>query len=188
LIVPNAEEGIEYEVRRFKGTFGLKNEFTGVGIETDAAWDNITDGEFITQNNKIVDKNNSYSPGRRCYRHHKRAMGGGQRQRRIPSAAREGSRNWTVFGEFRRFSSASLRGKQLIVIPHHCFGYLPSVQDLLRKSLHREYYDKHEGSFAGAPESVVQGHLQHCVETIRQTIMCHGDISLLTYNWVEGRE
>lgn len=60
--------------------------------------------------------------------------------------------------------------------------------DLLRKSIHREYYDKHEGSFAGAPEAVVQGHLQHCVETLRQTLMCHGDISLLTYNWVEGRE
>lgn len=60
--------------------------------------------------------------------------------------------------------------------------------DLLRKSIHREYYDKHEGSFAGAPEAVVQGHLEHCVETLRQTLMCHGDISLLTYNWVEGRE
>lgn len=60
--------------------------------------------------------------------------------------------------------------------------------DLLRKSLHREYYDDHEGSFAGAPENVVQGHLEHCVETLRQTIMCHGDISLLTYNWVEGRD
>ncbi|KAL1967380.1 hypothetical protein VTN77DRAFT_3165 [Rasamsonia byssochlamydoides] len=60
--------------------------------------------------------------------------------------------------------------------------------DLLRKSLHREYYDKHEGSFAGAPEAVVQGHLEHCIETLRQTLMCHGDISLLTYNWVKGRE
>ena len=60
--------------------------------------------------------------------------------------------------------------------------------DLLRKSLHREYYDKHEGSFAGAPEHVVQGHLEHCVETLRQNIMCHGDISLLTYNWVDCRE
>ena len=29
---------------------------------------------------------------------------------------------------------------------------------------------------------------EHCVETLRQTLMCHGDISLLTYNWVEGRE
>lgn len=59
--------------------------------------------------------------------------------------------------------------------------------DLLRKATHREYYDKHEGSFAGAPENIVQGHLQHCVEMLRQTLMCHGDISLLTYNWVEGR-
>ncbi|KAE9374151.1 hypothetical protein N431DRAFT_464439 [Stipitochalara longipes BDJ] len=57
--------------------------------------------------------------------------------------------------------------------------------DLLRKSIHREYYNEHEGSFAGAPEAVV---MEHCVETLRQTLMCHGDMSLLTYNWVEGRD
>lgn len=32
-------------------------------------------------------------------------------------------------------------------------------QDLLRKRIHREYYDQHEGSFAGAPPRVVEGHL-----------------------------
>lgn len=28
----------------------------------------------------------------------------------------------------------------------------------------------------------------HCVEMLRQTLMCHGDMSLLTYNWVRGRD
>ncbi|KAJ5761269.1 hypothetical protein N7520_008425 [Penicillium odoratum] len=60
--------------------------------------------------------------------------------------------------------------------------------DLLRKNIHREYYDKHEGSFAGAPKRVIEGHLEHCIETLRQMLMCHGDISLLTYNWVAGRD
>jgi hypothetical protein len=60
--------------------------------------------------------------------------------------------------------------------------------DILRKSLYREYYNKHEEAFISTPESVVQEHLEHCVEMLRQTIMCHGDTSLLTYNWVQGRE
>ena len=29
---------------------------------------------------------------------------------------------------------------------------------------------------------------EHCVEILRQTLMCHGDMSLLTYNWVQGRD
>ncbi|KAF2722905.1 hypothetical protein K431DRAFT_220920, partial [Polychaeton citri CBS 116435] len=60
--------------------------------------------------------------------------------------------------------------------------------DLLRKNIHRKYYDNHEESFVGASPRVIEGHLEHCVETLRQNIMCHGDISLLTNNWVEGRD
>lgn len=33
-----------------------------------------------------------------------------------------------------------------------------------------------------------QSCLEHCVEILRQTLMCHGDITLLTYNWVKGRQ
>jgi hypothetical protein len=43
--VPDAENGVEYHVQRFKGSFGLQSPFTGVGPEVDAAWDNITDGK-----------------------------------------------------------------------------------------------------------------------------------------------
>lgn len=34
----------------------------------------------------------------------------------------------------------------------------------------------------------MSGHSMHCVEMLRQTLMCHGDMSLVTYNWVRGRE
>lgn len=34
-----------------------------------------------------------------------------------------------------------------------------ALQDLLRKSIHREYYDEHESSFAGAPQHIIEGHL-----------------------------
>jgi hypothetical protein len=53
--------------------------------------------------------------------------------------------------------------------------------DLLRKVTFREYYYE-EGSFTDDH----QKHLEHCIEELRQSLMCHGDMSLLTYNWVEG--
>ncbi|KAG1787771.1 uncharacterized protein HD556DRAFT_1407595 [Suillus plorans] len=29
-------------------------------------------------------------------------------------------------------------------------------------------------------------HLDHCIEMLRQNIMCHADVTMLTYDWVEG--
>ena len=43
--VPGWQDGVEYEVQRFKGNFGLQSPFTGVGPEVDAAWYNLTDGK-----------------------------------------------------------------------------------------------------------------------------------------------
>lgn len=43
--MPGWQDGVEYEVQRFKGSFGLQSPFTGVGPEVDAAWYNLTDGE-----------------------------------------------------------------------------------------------------------------------------------------------
>ncbi|KAI1503730.1 hypothetical protein F5X99DRAFT_406730 [Biscogniauxia marginata] len=149
--LPDAEQGVEYEVQRFRGSFGLKTPYTGIGPEVDAAWDNITDGP-------------------------------------VGGAIGITKEQWEAVNEYHEYPV-------LLDKDHGTGQYLASLDvfhqlhcvDLLRKSLHREYYDKHEGSFAGAPESIVQGHLEHCVETLRQTLMCHSDISLLTYNWVEGR-
>ncbi|KAG2074413.1 hypothetical protein BDR04DRAFT_955064, partial [Suillus decipiens] len=28
----------------------------------------------------------------------------------------------------------------------------------------------------------------HCIEMLRQIIMCRGDVTMLTYDWVEGLE
>ena len=43
---------------------------------------------------------------------------------------------------------------------------IKALQDLLRKSIHREYYDQHEGSFAGAPPRVIEGHLGELAEPL----------------------
>lgn len=85
-VVPNAEEGIEYEVQRFKGTFGLQSPFTGVGPEVDAAWNHITDGSFSSPPLlphyasflQTKPRNDKRSAGRRRHRHHQGTMGSRQ--------------------------------------------------------------------------------------------------------------
>jgi hypothetical protein len=46
-IESDGERALDYEVQRFKGSFGLQSPFTGIGPAVDAAWDNITDGRPI---------------------------------------------------------------------------------------------------------------------------------------------
>ena len=45
--MPDADAGMEYEVTQFRGSFGFKTAWTGIGPEVDAAWENITDGMMI---------------------------------------------------------------------------------------------------------------------------------------------
>ncbi|KAL8923288.1 MAG: hypothetical protein Q9208_004688 [Pyrenodesmia sp. 3 TL-2023] len=123
MVVPGWEDGVEYEVQRFKGSFGLQSPFTGVGLEVDAAWDNITDGP----------------------------TGG------AIGITRE---QWEAVNPHHEYPV-------LLEHDHGTGRYLASLDvfhqlhcvDLLRKRVHRDYYDQHEGSFAGAPESVREGHL-----------------------------
>lgn len=41
--VPGLEDGVEYEVQRFKDSFSLKSPSTDIGPQVDEARDNITD-------------------------------------------------------------------------------------------------------------------------------------------------
>ncbi|KAK5120448.1 hypothetical protein LTR85_006387 [Meristemomyces frigidus] len=149
--LPEADEGVEYETRRFKGSFRLQSPWTGVGPETDSAWGNITNAP-------------------------------------VGGAIGITKEQWEAVNEYHDYPV-------MLDEDHGTGQYLASLDvfhqlhclDLLRKSTHPGYYDEHEGSFAGASPRVIEGHLEHCVETLRQTLMCHGDMSLLTYNWVEGR-
>ncbi|KAF2245318.1 hypothetical protein BU26DRAFT_409759, partial [Trematosphaeria pertusa] len=52
--------------------------------------------------------------------------------------------------------------------------------NMLRKMIYPEYYGVY-----GAAE---RGHLEHCVETIRQALMCNMGMGLVTFHWVEGLE
>ena len=53
----------------------------------------------------------------------------------------------------------------------HCLNYV-------REYLHRDYYHNKE-----TPETQIL-HVDHCIDTLRQTLMCHGDIALHTFDWI----
>lgn len=49
----------------------------------------------------------------------------------------------------------------------------------IRKMYYNEYY--HDPN----PLADQQEHFDHCIDLLRQVIMCHGDVSLHTYRWID---
>ncbi|KAG2031721.1 hypothetical protein BDR03DRAFT_972024 [Suillus americanus] len=45
---------------------------------------------------------------------------------------------------------------------------------------HSSGHDSHESS------QDFRIHVDHCIEMLRQNLMCRGDVTMLTYDWVEG--
>jgi len=71
-------------------------------------------------------------------------------------------------------------------------GYMASVEinhqlhclNFLRKALHRDYYEFKTLEFTDHPH-MVQIHLNHCIEMLRQSLMCHADVGVMAHRWVE---
>jgi hypothetical protein len=72
-------------------------------------------------------------------------------------------------------------------------GYMATVEvihqlhciDMLRRVSWGDRNNSSDHDSHG-PESFWRTHLDHCIEMLRQNIMCHGDVTMLTYDWVEG--
>ncbi|KAH7918723.1 hypothetical protein BV22DRAFT_899365 [Leucogyrophana mollusca] len=76
--------------------------------------------------------------------------------------------------------------------------------NMLRKASWLDYYESIEPSFQDTPE-VVRMHLgistsrltrlllitmsppDHCIEMVRQNVMCNADVTMITWDWVKGR-
>ncbi|KAK1993874.1 hypothetical protein LX36DRAFT_585434, partial [Colletotrichum falcatum] len=51
--------------------------------------------------------------------------------------------------------------------------------NVIREQVYREFYpDKH------SKEKQLE-HVDHCIDMIRQVLMCHGDLSVQTYTWID---
>ncbi|KIH91993.1 hypothetical protein SPBR_09083 [Sporothrix brasiliensis 5110] len=61
--------------------------------------------------------------------------------------------------------------------------------NMVRKALHPEYYEPHTPGLHTGDEDELLGphHIEHCIDAIRQSLMCSADISSLTWSWDEDR-
>ncbi|KAG2365815.1 hypothetical protein BDR07DRAFT_1328799 [Suillus spraguei] len=72
-------------------------------------------------------------------------------------------------------------------------GYMASIEishqmhcmNLLRKATWSEYYEPTDIAFQSTPE-ILRLHFDHCIDMIRQNIMCRADVTMITWYWVEG--
>ncbi|KAK0625825.1 hypothetical protein B0T14DRAFT_405338, partial [Immersiella caudata] len=72
-------------------------------------------------------------------------------------------------------------------------GYMASIAafhqmhclNLLRKYSYLDYYrvKPDEAAFFNAP--TLRVHVDHCIEMLRQVLMCSADLHLIVYDWVE---
>ncbi|KAH8816706.1 hypothetical protein F5884DRAFT_777023 [Xylogone sp. PMI_703] len=58
--------------------------------------------------------------------------------------------------------------------------YSPGNSNTLRKTIYADYYASLE------PVQVHQYHIDHCIDIIRQAIMCYGDLTPIPTRWFEG--
>ncbi|KZF23305.1 hypothetical protein L228DRAFT_267314 [Xylona heveae TC161] len=56
--------------------------------------------------------------------------------------------------------------------------------NVLRKYTYLDYYIVKEPEFFRTP--TVRKHTDHCIEMLRQLLMCSADLHLITYDWVDG--
>ncbi|KAF9885961.1 hypothetical protein FE257_012136 [Aspergillus nanangensis] len=60
--------------------------------------------------------------------------------------------------------------------------------NLIRQHSYKEYYEVDGRRPPGLTDSqaTLRHHLDHCIDILRQNIMCYGDTSVITHNWVQG--
>ncbi|KAI1101411.1 hypothetical protein F4804DRAFT_316059 [Jackrogersella minutella] len=59
--------------------------------------------------------------------------------------------------------------------------------NIIRQYTYKEYYFQPENkpnSFTD-PEHIIRAHIDHCIEMLRETLLCQGDVGIITYNWVK---
>lgn len=72
-------------------------------------------------------------------------------------------------------------------------GYMVTIEaihmlhctDMIRRASWGAHYRAADYAIHDSPEAY-RTHLDHCIEILRQDIMCRGDATMLTYDWVEG--
>ncbi|KAI3554526.1 hypothetical protein CABS03_07788 [Colletotrichum abscissum] len=66
------------------------------------------------------------------------------------------------------------------------FSHQLHCVSLLRKAIYYniDYYRETGFDFRGNDEQMIQTHIDHCIEILRQFVMCHADVGLVASHWV----
>ena len=59
---------------------------------------------------------------------------------------------------------------------------------MIRKALRPDYYKPQNIGADGEDMLLGSHHIDHCVDSIRQTLMCNADITPLTWTWDDRRQ
>jgi len=73
-------------------------------------------------------------------------------------------------------------------------GYLGALEvthqlhclNVLRKYLYLDYYGQFDPFFTETTQKNYRMHLEHCIDNLRQVLMCSADVGIITYEWVRG--
>ncbi|KZT69700.1 hypothetical protein DAEQUDRAFT_785292 [Daedalea quercina L-15889] len=66
-------------------------------------------------------------------------------------------------------------------------GHQLHCLDLLRRQSYIEHYGPMDANYMQRP-AFYRVHLDHCIEMLRQVLMCNADVGLITFDWVAGFE
>ncbi|KAF9477270.1 hypothetical protein BDN70DRAFT_810980 [Pholiota conissans] len=79
-------------------------------------------------------------------------------------------------------------------LPEDGGGYMVALEathqlhclNTLRKYLYFDHYSKFDPFFTEAKPETYRTHLEHCLEILRQALMCSADTGMITFEWVRG--
>ncbi|KAF9220030.1 hypothetical protein BS17DRAFT_358952 [Gyrodon lividus] len=166
LIYSPVNEAVEYVEIHFNGSLQSSSIFRGdASPEIDAAWKRIS-----------VDSESSLC-GTCLSPDSDRALRSADKATRLSRSQflMVGGNDTTSVTKFRPEDGGGYMSQIDVYHQIHCL-------DLLRKYLRRDYYAPFDVSFG----SKLRPHLGHCVEIIRQKLMCTADLTMVTYDWVQG--
>ncbi|KAJ6149038.1 Protein of unknown function DUF3328 [Penicillium samsonianum] len=68
---------------------------------------------------------------------------------------------------------------------HFEFSHQMHCVNFIRMWTYQDYYKEEQAEFSDSP-STQRTHIDHCIEMLRQFVMCHADTNLVSANWVAG--
>jgi hypothetical protein len=158
----NAFVDHEYQLIQFNGSLGHESPYSGQPSDKiDAAWNALTHGMF----------RNMFVPTTKLIS----ALVG------IMSLTEEEVLKSGQSLDSVRFPPEIGSGQYIgsVEVNHqlHCLNFL-------RKATYQDYYASKAIEWTDDPVTF-RHHLDHCIEMIRQNVMCHADTGIITHNWVK---